>query len=82
MKTIEAKSHFAIIEHLPWLEFPRIIKGFNNQEEAEAEVQKLNSKSLDSSFSAAQLRYTFQMEPMVTSETIERTKRLVPPLRF
>jgi hypothetical protein len=61
MKTVEIKHHFVVLEQLPWLENPRIITGFNSQEEAEAEVQRLNSKSLDSSFLVIQLGHTFDI---------------------
>jgi hypothetical protein len=61
MKPTEIKHNFVILEYLPWLENPRIITGFNSQEEAEAEVQRLNSKSLDSSFLVRQLRHTFDI---------------------
>jgi hypothetical protein len=57
MKTIDIKHRFIVLEYLPWLESPRIIDGFNSQEEAQAEAQKLNSKSLDSSFCVRQLEF-------------------------
>lgn len=82
MKTIEVKNCFVVLEYLPWLKSPRIVDGFNSQEEAATEAQKLNSKSLDSSFCVGYLGYTFEMKLMVTSEDIERTKILIPPLSF
>jgi hypothetical protein len=75
-------GNFVVLEHLPWLEVPRIVGYFNDLKEAELEAQKLNSKSFDSNFSVGNLSYTFEIRPVITSEMFENIKRLTPSLRF
>ncbi len=70
MRVLKSTEIFVVMEHLPWLDFPRIVEGFENQVDAENAARLLNSKSLDSTFSSSKLGYVFEMEPMVKEERI------------
>jgi hypothetical protein len=75
-------NSFAVLEHLPWLKSPRVIQYFSNLKEAEAEAQRLNSKSFGSNFTVANVELIFESGLALDYEKIKATKQTIPPLRF
>jgi len=75
-------NSFAVLEYLPWLKSPRVIQYFADLKEAEAEAQRLNSKSFGSNFTVANVKLIFESGLALNSEKIEATKQTIPPLRF
>jgi hypothetical protein len=75
-------NYFAVLEYLPWLKTPRIIEYFEDLRKAEAEAQRLNSKSLDSNFSVASVKLVFESGLVSDSENINATKLTNTSLRF
>jgi hypothetical protein len=74
--------NFVVLEHLPWLEHPRVIGHFKDLKEAELEAQRLNSKSPDSNYSVVQVEFGSHIGLAISSKEIEILKKITTYLRF